>query len=238
MSDLPILFSAPMVRAILDGRTTQTRRILTGLGDQPIVEYDGMFMWKQGYRWGPVPDPKFPPGVRCKVGDRLYVREHWRTFVSLNNVAPRDLLQPGKGAGIRYEADGHGLALTAAGERWEGPRDDAAAFGKHRRAMHMPKWASRITLTVTDVRIERLQDISDDDAIAEGIEFNPRLDPVGQCKWRHYGKESTGIYPPSASYGTLWDSINGPGAWDDDPWVVAYTFTVQMQNIDQIARAA
>ncbi|MFL5015376.1 MAG: hypothetical protein ACJ8EW_04130 [Rhizobium sp.] len=218
MTDRPILFSAPMVRALLADRKTQTRRILSGLGDQPIVEYDGMFMWREGYRWGAVTNPKFPPGVRCKVGDRLYVREAWKAPERLDTTAPRDIP---KGTSVYFVAD-----------------DRLWPVARYRQAMHMPRWASRLMLTVTDVRVERLQAISDDDAIAEGIEYNPRLDPVGQCKWRHYGRESAGIYPPSASYMTLWDSINGHGSSDADPWVVAYTFTVQRGNIDQIARAA
>lgn len=234
MSDRPILFSGPMIRALIAGTKTQTRRIL-----KPEPQHLQVYDWKgkrlhdSEYRhwcwnghvgadnWDSI-TKQLSPFIKIKVGDRLWVRETWQGL-SFGDYLPTRSSQ----CEVRYAATDPCADLDA----------DARGY-PWRPSIFMPRHASRLTLTVTDVRIERLQDISDDDAIAEGIEFNPRLDPVGQCKWRHYGKESSGIYPPSASYGTLWDSINGPGAWDDAPWVVAYTFTVQMQNIDQIARAA
>jgi hypothetical protein len=107
----------------------------------------------------------------------------------------------------------------------------------------MPRWASRLTLTVTDVRVERLQDCSEDDAIAEGIE--PVLcEPL--AGWRSYEVIHTGPHKGKAhphslvpnaeavtSYRELWDSINGPGAWDANPWVTAISFSCEMRNIDQ-----
>nr|WP_018009330.1 hypothetical protein [Sinorhizobium medicae] len=95
----------------------------------------------------------------------------------------------------------------------------------------MPPWASRLTLIVTDVSVERLQDISEADAIAEGIErskdFPDRfMTPAGDYA------------VPIVAYQRLWESINGPGSWEANPWVAAYTFTVIKQNIDQIEKAA
>lgn len=240
MADLPILFSAPMVRALIAGTKTQTRRTFGklrrfgpihqfGISDTP--GYAWHFRDSSG-RFHDLRGGELPKYLPYKVGDRLYVREAWQTFASLNNIAPRDLWAPGcdHGAGILYKADSHGLALTKAGERWEGPRNDANAFGKHRQGMHMPKWASRITLIVEGVKIERLGDCNDDDAIAEGFEgiIPPRagidIDIDGQ------------YWPggPRRMYLTLWDQINGAGAAGGNPWVIAYTFRRIMGNIDQI----
>ena len=94
----------------------------------------------------------------------------------------------------------------------------------------MPRWASRLTLTVTDVRVERLQDISEADAIAEGCA--PLSHPMGRADllWHEIGPDQW--QAPSRWYRTLWDSINGAGAWADNPWVVAVSFDVREGNID------
>jgi hypothetical protein len=196
MADKPILFSGPMVRALIAGTKTQTRR---ALNPQPAQNSAGLWTWQR-------------PGVsvqgdgltlalaqRIAIGDRLYVREHWRTWAGLDGVAPRDMVA---NVGLQYEATAQ-------------PSVDQA--GRFRQGMHMPRWASRLTLTVTDVRVERLHDISEADAIAEGI--------------------ATGDYPVDV-YASLWDSINGPGSWAGNPWVAAYTFTIQMGNIDALPLAA
>jgi hypothetical protein len=201
-----------MVRALVDGRKTQTRRIIN---PQPCIrpeinECSGYFEVYNG--------DELAGRLRMRIltGDRLYVREHWRTSGSLDKTSPRDLPQS---AAILFEADGKPAPV------WR---------GKHRQAMHMPKWASRLTLTVTDVRVERLQDISEEDAHAEGCpvtwDGKPYDPPPPEVdSWQGYGR---------ASYCLLWSKINGPGSWDANPWVVAYTFTVHRGNIDQIARAA
>ncbi|NTS31392.1 hypothetical protein HQ945_09015 [Phyllobacterium sp. BT25] len=228
MADRPILFSAPTVQALLAGRKTQTRRILKPQpnmlnGGRPLNNGRGAYSTEAGWK-----------RIRFAVGDRLYVREHWRTFASLDVTPPRDLWSPncGHGAGILYIADGFGLAVTREGERWSGDRDDPAAFGKHRQAMHMPRWASRLTLLVTGVRIQRLQDISEEDAIAEGAELSSGFSMVsgGQMV-----KIAAGTYlSPVAWYHWLWDQINGKGSWEANPWVVAVTFDVLKQNIDEV----
>ena len=94
----------------------------------------------------------------------------------------------------------------------------------------MPRGASRLTLIVTEVRVERLQDCSRDDAIAEGIH---RVGG-GVLRWENWsGAEGQSATSPQAAYALLWNSINGPGAWDANPWVVAITFSVEKRNIDQ-----
>ena len=236
MSDKPILFSAPMVRALLAGTKTQTRR---ALNPQPYVngfKFDaalGDILCHNDY---------LPPATllmdkgkganrytisdaedgheafgKYRVGDRLYVREAWTTGAHLDNVAPRDI-SPNQSVG--YLADEH-----------EGPW-----LGRKRIGMHMPRWASRITLTVTDIRVQRLQDISAEDAIAEGVELE-RYVPVSDSAGLHSSGEAEPT-DPVEEYRDLWRSINGPGSWDENPWVVAYTFTVALGNVDQLARAA
>ena len=104
--------------------------------------------------------------------------------------------------------------------------DDINELRKKRPSIHMPRWASRLTLTVTEVGVQRLQDISEADAVAEGCE----CDVDG---WRDYLFPSTQCCGTAReSYRTLWNSLHGPDAWDLNPWVAAYTFTVHRCNID------
>ena len=222
MTDRPILFQPPMVRALLADLKTNTRRILTATAPAEATSAGTTFSTETGWSntwtwlsgdprdadtWGVLGDFRVP----YKVGDMLWVREAWRTFVSLDDVAPRDLLNGRRGAGVRYEADGMTMAVAKGGERFMGIIEpaDMAPYGRVRASMHMPRWASRLTLMVTDVRVERLQEISHDDAVAEGA----------------------GIYPASMSaqkrYREIWEAINGPDSWDKNPWVVALTFTVE-----------
>jgi len=231
MSEKPILFSAPMVRAILDGRKTQTRRVMK---PQPDAVHDGEPYWFiGGYRaWiyrGNYSDVLRKGGnvLPCpygKLGDRLYVRETWRY---------RDWTEDGEPE-IEYRADsgsrlvcGHEIPPEW-GDRlsdiWAGLSDPSnyaidqrAADRRWRPAIHMPRWASRITLEITGIRVERLQDISEADAIAEGVQ----VDSVG-----HAIREGDDVAwgGARAAYAELWESINGTGSWAADPcvWVVEF----------------
>jgi len=201
MTDRPILFSAPMVRALLAGTKTQTRRVLK--------EPYGMLERMPDGEWKPIPTKIF-------VGDRLWVRETWAPLTALthNDPGPQAIIDGGF-----YRAD-------------EGTVD--GEISKWKPSIFMPRHASRLTLTVTDVRVERLQDISEADARAEGCpvtwDGKPYAPPPPEVdSWQGYGRYS---------YCLLWSKINGPGSWDVNPWVVAYTFTVQHGNIDQIAQVA
>ncbi len=109
---------------------------------------------------------------------------------------------------------------------------------KYKPSIHMPRWASRLTLIVESVKIERLQDISEEDARAEGIEWSDSLDPHGPCKWRVYGEPSTGTSCPIYSFQSLWKYLHGPDAWDQNPDVVVIGFGVVKSNIDEIKEAA
>ena len=229
MTDRPILFSAPMVRALLEDRKTQTRRTcgLFGAIDPDEIEWSprsGDFEWKgQGTLVG--------NGLpRFSVGDRLYVREAWQTTNILDEVSPSNLKSTESFdvpyTPIRFEADGATTDYH--------PHSDPD-FGKLRSSIHMPRWASRITLTVTDVRVQRLQEISREDAIAEGLIKMPSAPPMAinmGCDWGFDGDNRHGS--PVSAYAALWDHINGPGSWDANPWVAAYTFGVTKGNIDKI----
>lgn len=178
-----------MVRALLDGTKTQTRRAFR---DSP------------------------PPGVNVgivngktrygSVGDRLWVREHWRAPASCDHLPPRSI------------SDSEPLRFIA--DEVTGPD---AGFGKARRAFHMPRWASRISLEITRVRVERLQDISDGDSIAEGVQ-GTRLEDVQV--WRDYLHDGKVFLSARHSYISLWESINGPESWDANPWVWVVEFKV------------
>lgn len=205
MADRPILFSAPMVRALIAGTKTQTRRVLKPQPEPEFIEasfnHDLMILrpallfggptWRMLHRL-------------AKPGDTLWVRE------SIDKVTEKG------DAEIGYKAD------------WQG---DARGLG-WRPSIHMPRWASRLTLTVTDVRVQRLQDISEDDAIAEGAQASWGLDPADFIAGK--GRES---FRDSHRLGfrNLWIRINGQDAWDTNPWVVAYSFRVEHRNIDLAA---
>lgn len=223
MTDRPILFSGPMVRALLEGRKTQTRRVLKkpawaqdkGWPERVMEEQDldGRLSWFASETGClstlPIPQPR----------DRLWVREAWKTDRYYDDLAPSEMSgeQP-----LLFMADN-------SVERWGWKPDALSRWGRFRQGMHMPRWASRLTLTVTDVRVQRVQEISDKDATAEGID----RDTDG---WRDYLMPSTQCCPdPRTSFQTLWDSLNGPRGygWDANPWVVAYTFTAERRNIDE-----
>lgn len=213
MSEKPILFSGPMVCALLAGTKTQTRRVLK---PQPCIRPGLVEPFDGGPTYWAVFDGDQEAGivrVPYRVGDRLYVREAWKTSALYDTTAPSALRRD---VPIYY--------LT---------NDRLIPVARYRQAIHMPRWASRITLTVTDVRVERLQDISDADAFAEGT---PTDAPIAGIEIDIDGDWWAGA--ARARYRQLWDQINGPGSWEANPWVAAYTFTVARGNIDQIGRAA
>jgi hypothetical protein len=240
MADRPILFSAPMVRALLDDRKTQTRRVLTKLRRfGQILEFERSdtpgYNWHfrdRQMRWHDLRHAELLSYLPFAVGDRLYVREAWRSAAPLDDTSPGemdDLLFPP----LRYDADGRV-------ENWREWRGHDV--GRFRQGMHMPRWASRLTLIVTDVRVQRLQEISEADAIAEGLEYDIDGDVDGDG--RHIVIESwraadylPWLRDPIEAYADLWDQLNGARGygWDANPWVVAVTFTVERRNIDQVA---
>lgn len=209
MADKPIIFSAPMIRALLDGRKTQTRRVLkpqppTGLMPECFA----------------IAGEAQPIGARWSRGDRLWVREAWRSLNGLDGLSGAQIEAQCREAGykrpwgpVHYEADG-------ARDNWiADPHTFGTAPGRYRHARFMPRWASRLTLIVTDVRVQRLHDISEDDARAEG------------CEW---SGDRNFLETPSECYRDLWNSLHGQDAWKANPWICALTFTVHHQNIDRL----
>lgn len=203
MKERPILFSGPMVRAILDGSKTQTRRVVK---NQPAGQCIGPVAVRavsDGFQWfGAAGESSVFACPYGQPGERLWVRETWRTDDGLNDQAPSSF----SAWPVKYKADGHVLKHGS----FFGNTN-----GKTRVSIHMPRWASRILLEITGVRVERLNDISEADAIAEGTK--PYLLPVNQARkgLRHVD-----------GYAQLWESINGPGSWDANPWVWAIEFKV------------
>ncbi|WP_411909250.1 hypothetical protein [Mesorhizobium sp. AD1-1] len=199
MTDRPILFSAPMVRALLAGTKTQTRRVLT----KPY----GTFEWVNA-DWRPL-------CLKFFKGDRLYVREAWRCNGWASDVAT-----------IMYRAS-EGDGYTAMTEQYPADgKQPLRVTGTWRPGIHMPRWASRLTLTVTEVRVQRLQEISEEDARSEGAAENE----VGY--WSHDGTEF-GLTAKD-SFAGLWHDLNAARGfgWDQNPWVVALSFSVLQKNID------
>lgn len=231
MADRGILFSSPMVRALLEGRKTQTRRLLgVPVPDAVLIGISG-----RDVDFGTPEEPdKINGNARLPhvVGDRLYVREACRA-AELHDGWDH----------VEYYADGQqiGIGNTATmaarwselfyygqkkGERPEGLR------GKGVPSIHMPRWASRLWLEVTDVRVQRLQDCSELDAIAEGAEVDLEATADGQ----RYYRVGERRYSPNAVgwYRSLWCSLHGIESWLSDPWVYALTFEVHRGNIDAV----
>lgn len=217
MKEHPILFSGEMVRAIIEGKKTQTRRVIK---PQPKLTLD-IWDWDGRYFWMEQP---CTTGIvfHCpygKPGDRLWVRETWGELgwhdgneivihkrLDTHGVE-HEIIYPnenphfqwcGENGGVEYRKDGIERS------QWKSPR-------------FMPRWASRITLGITSVRVERLQEISEADAVAEGISKSPRTDRYipGNCDYAVW------------AYRELWDSINGKShSWDSNPWVWVIEFKV------------
>jgi hypothetical protein len=207
MTSRPILFSGPLVRAILAGEKTETRRLVTMSTSTSYDVEQAERRWPSGELrkagWSTLLDDSGRTYVAPRVmpGDTLWVREAWRTSAEFNDVKPSDVPA---GSPVSYEADGQSIGVAP---RW----------GKGRPSIFLPTWAGRITLRVTDVAVERLQAITDEGAKAEGITDN--------------SMEAFALGMPSGHYrnrfALLWDSINGkrPGAsWADDPWVWVIKF--------------
>ncbi len=216
MKEHPILFSGPMVRAILDGRKTQTRRIMKH--QPPSPSYKLFTPGDERRHWihadgvnvidGGQPYFKCPYG---QPGDRLWVRETWQSFGDSSKITPPVPYS----CQVRYEADGATVWLPVP----TGARGVFPASLKSRPSIFMPRWAARITLQITGVRVERLQDISEHDALAEGVNYHILSEQAAE-----FVRGKSHLPPAVLKYGDLWESINGHGSWDANPyvWVVEF----------------
>lgn len=231
MSDKPILFSGPMVRALLAGTKTQTRRVLTvrnvRFGQNPHTGndwYDELDRDGNIAGGGPMIPAHWVGRCRHQPGDRLYVRETWCPD-------PNGVEEDG-GIDVVFFADHARRHLTPA-DGWKLPTAAYSGSGKV-TPLHMPRWASRITLHVTEVRVQRLHDISEADARAEGVEHWPDGSPITGLPYgvRLTSNTTCAGETPQSAYQSLWQQINGLDSWTANPWVAAYTFTVERRNID------
>jgi len=264
MRDLPISFSPPMVRGLIrkakapgTGKT-QTRRVLMATRNGTPVEMhpSGRSVpFNDPEQWGfpyydassDSTDIMFLPDyakLRYAVGQRLWVREAWRVGQPHDKTKPSEILEPllarNKGVTVLYEAGGWRSVGPVGRDEPDYPHDMPMPkwAGKRRPGMFMPRWASRLTLTVTDVRVQRVQEISEADAIAEGVEYLPDGTPELGNKFAvnlMLGYAS-GVSAVEA-YRVLWDVLNSARGfgWDANPFVVAVSFTVHLGNIDQVS---
>ncbi|WP_404991210.1 hypothetical protein [Cupriavidus pauculus] len=242
MKERPILFSAPMVRAILDGRKTQTRRVLkrqpyVSVSNPPYfsdVEAGDVFVCPDiapttSVRGSVLAECERPGVYHCMgqrqfaekhspygvPGDRLWVKETFRFTSDFDSDSPARVGERCIDAGytkpwapIQYDADGERRDW-----KWVGtPPGRDVTPGKTRVSIHMPRWACRLVLEITGVRVERLNDCSEDDAEAEGIAFLREVPDVDET------------LTARQLYECLWDSINGAGAWAANPWVWVVEF--------------
>ncbi len=235
MKERPILFSGPMVRALLDGTKAQTRRVMkfqiprdsapfkVGLYEPIVVDKHGE--QEPGPEIFGVYDDDGEWGLKCpygQPGDRLWVRETWGAHFIWDGCPPSEIPNDGRSC-VFYRADGESPGAGKGGSCTPSQRGK-----KWWPSIHMPRWASRLTLEITAVRVERLGKISDSDAIAEGIERGCIVHD-GKC-FRDYfetaknPEDQNWLRDPVASYMSLWDSINGRGAFQVDPWVWVIEF--------------
>ena len=212
MKSRPILFSTPMVLALRDGSKTQTRRVCKTRtqGQTDIIGYalmedmnkadDGTH---EGEAWKRIPCPYGVPG------DQLWTRESWCCFGSSDSITPPVPRQ----CQIRYLAD-RDTGKSAVWVPMPADAKEPKPSLKGKPSIHMPRWASRDTLELTRVWVERLQDISEEDAMAEG------------CRYLLAKHEYLDGNPDQYRqlYRILWEQINGPGSWDANPWVWVLEF--------------
>ena len=202
MKARPILFRGEMVRALLSGQKTMTRRVVKPEPLQSATRFEHF----DGPRWRAYDDMSFMEWATCPYGtsgDLLWVRETWTT----------------DNAKLRFRAD------------YEEIGHDKLVAGRWKPSIHMPRWASRLTLRITDVRVERLQDISREDAVAEGC-----VSPLKGTELE--GVPGDYVADERTSFAILWKSINGPESWSANPFVWVVEFEVIQANVDQVLKEA
>lgn len=230
VKERPILFSGPMVRAILAGTKTQTRRVVRLPGGAPWrlghVDEDGASFARANRTVRGVEvvtegwEIPCPYGV---AGERLWVRETW-ALVSADDhsafTARAERMPAGK---TLADTDGgldRFIDLTDEQAEWAHAHVDPERW---RPSIHMPRWASRLTLEISEVRVQRLQEISDEAAAAEGMDFRPIDTFPGVKAW--HAPDGWSHKTARGAFDHAWESINGKRApWASNPWVWAITF--------------
>jgi hypothetical protein len=205
MKGKPIIFSGEMVRAILDGRKTKTRRVI-----KPQPDEDGLVrdLGKSSDAWFDTSEREY----KCPYGghgDRLWVRETWRRSFSQFGQLPDGIEFKANNLLVYFDKSDRGVQAKNAATEKSLPRD-----GRWRPSIYMPRWASRITLEITDVRVERIQEITAKDCIQEG------------CPNRLVGTPIKSDKIAVRGFQLLWNSINAKRGygWDVNPWVWVVEF--------------
>lgn len=235
MTDRPIIFSAPMIRALLDGRKTQTRRMAWQTKEVIVTEAELAWLEKRGWEAIDGADDittirRLSPWQDVRVGDRLWVREAAAVrYESWNHVDGHSYSVSYRAAeddsGRHLPGYGLGQQIRTAEAPSHFPSRSFNVDGRLRWApsIHMPRWASRLTLVVTEVRRQRLQDISCADAIAEGIAPAANSQTI-DCE----------TSDPREAFAAIWNHLHGAEAWAANPEVVVLSFEVHRCNIDQM----
>lgn len=229
MKERPIIFSGEMVRAILDGRKTQTRRVvnkllsfgnITEFGESTTKGYSWQFRDKR-MLWNDISHSRLlescPHG---QPGDRLWVRETWNIeYGAVFDEQQNDWH-------IVYRTDLSYCAAPTTVNDDEYSRLFDSSQNQWRPSIHMPRWASRMTLEISDIRVERVRDISEDDVFAEGI--RPSKTVNGWATIRLNDGIGAHVVLPQYAFHVLWDSINAKRGygWDVNPWVWVIEFKV------------
>ena len=241
MKETPILFTPANIRAILEDRKTQTRRVM------PPVKHLGWtgYMMSNDKTHAIECGPDYPDDESDCVrnpygvpGDRLWVREGWKTGDKLDRFNATEIAVKCIEAG--YEKPGAPLKFLADGKEFQfgdSDKEDFGDWGRIRSGRFMPKWVARLWLEITDVRVERVQDISEKDAIAEGIYSERVITDVHCYGGRPVEEQAERFWSPKDSndddgcddavsaYAALWDSINGLRYnWSSNPWVWCIEF--------------
>lgn len=219
----PILMQGPLVIQSLEGKKTNTRRILK---PQPFRDGDdGTLVWKEGRVL--TPDRVAQNCPYGKPGDLLWVRENWKPDTD------------GDVSCISYEADKSSIHIEntqEAANRWLEARRTEEQYPylrptRWRPSIHMPRWASRLTLEIENVSIEQLQEITNSDALREGVEFRDGCYGV----WRPNGTMVCGGGDDAIdAFRCLWININGTGSWDKNPWVWVVRYKAHKKNVDKL----
>lgn len=263
---IPMLFKAEMINAILDGRKTETRRLFK---DAPpdAAEFVRLVDDGDSFWWCVTQSKGFHPhhfGRRTMAGDLIWAREAWRVGAWRTEQWSRGKGECDADIAVDYLADNHARKEWIGGDPEmmmrlvEQSRDDAEADGRFKQgeefeyrwqpgqspcrgrpSLHMPKQFSRLTLRVTDYRIERLHAIDEKGAWAEGCTPADEPDDNGNpCPAEVPHKSGKGLVGWDCAldwYADLWDDINGAGSWDADPWVTVTQFEVIKQNILEVS---
>lgn len=226
MTVKPILFSGPMVRALLDGRKTQTRRVLTRLrgfgaiaefGASDTAGYDWHFR-DRAMRWHDLKHAELRAALPCAPSDLLWVKETYQLPSVQDHRRAAEVSELSR---LLYMAS-----------------DQRDPDAKARPSIFMPRWASRLTLRVTEVRVQRLQEISGEECRAEGI--SARMGPVmatyDDRRAEQPEAERRWQIGMRQQFRDLWDGLNAKRGfgWEVSPWVVAVSFEVVRENVDAV----